>query len=285
MITIAADEAPAQEGLKGLWDRIDTWMAEPGIGQTLVIAALIYFFGGIIIRILKGVVYRTALRTSKDETLARFIAMITHQGLRLVLIIAVLGTMGVDTTSLAAMIGGAGVAIGFALRDTLGNLAAGILLIIHRPFDEGDLIEAAGEIGIVDEITIASTKMSTLDNRALIIPNGVLSSGIIMNYSRHDTRRVDLVAGIGYGDDIDKARGILEDILANHELVLAEPAPVVAVNALADSSVNFIVRPWCKSEHYWDVYNGVTEQIKKRFDQAGVSIPFPQQDVHMHQVA
>jgi len=271
--------------LKAIWLGVDKWLSEPGIGQTLVIAVLIYFLGGVIIRIVRKVVYKTVHRTSHDDMLARFASMLTSQLLRLILIIAVLGTMGVDTTSLAAMIGGAGVAIGFALRDTLGNLAAGILLIMHRPFNEGDLIEAAGEIGIVDEISIASTKMSTLDNKAVVIPNGLLSAGIITNYSRKDTRRVDLSAGIGYGDDIDKARSILEDLLAKHPLVLSDPAPQVAVSELADSSVNFVVRPWCKTTDYWIVNFEVTEQIKKAFDAAGVSIPFPQQDVHMHQVA
>ena len=271
--------------LKAIWQTIYDYFAGPGLGQTILIALLIYIFGGFVIRFVRTIIYRTVMKTSHDDTLARFVSMIAHQLLRVILIIAILGTMGVDTTSLAAMLGGAGVALGFALRDTLGNLAAGILLIVHRPFNEGDVIEAAGVVGKVEQITIASTKLSTPDNKSLVIPNGLLSSGIITNFSRKDTRRVDLVAGIGYDDDIDKARGILDDILAQHPLVLADPAPLVAVSELADSSVNFLVRPWCKTEDYWTVSFEVTEQIKKRFDEAGVSIPFPQQDVHMHQVA
>ena len=284
MWTLAADEAAAS-GLKELWDKINTWMTEPGIGQTLVIAALIFLFGGMIIGIVKKVIYKAALRASKDETLAHFIAVVAHNLMRLILLVAVLGTMGVDTTSLAAMLGGAGVALGFALKETLGNLASGMLLIMHRPFNEGDLVEAAGVLGTVEEISISSTKLTTPDNKALVIPNGVLASGIITNYSAKDMRRVDLVAGIGYEDDIDKAQKILEDICSSHPKVLDDPATTIRVSELADSSVNFVVRPWCKSDDYWAVYFDVTEQIKKRFDDAGVSIPYPQQDVHMHQVA
>jgi small conductance mechanosensitive channel len=281
---LAADETTG-ESLRALWEKLNGWITEPGIGQTLVIAAIIFFFGGMIIRLVKGIVYRAAVKTSKDETLARFIAAVVNQMLRLVLLIVILGTMGIDTTSLAAMLGGAGVALGFALRDTLGNLAAGILLIINRPFNEGDLIEAAGAVGVVEEIEISSTKIITGDNKVVIIPNGALASGIVTNYTKKDTRRVDLVAGIGYGDDTDKAQKILEDILSSHALVLADPAPKVALIALADSSVNFNVRPWCKTGDYWTVYSEVTEQIKKRFDAEGINIPYPQQDLHIHQVA
>ena len=271
--------------LKELWLVFDSWLNTAGIGQTIVIGLIIYFAGSAVIRVLRTIVRKTVLKTSNDETLARFASGVAFQLMRVILVVVVLGTLGVDTTSLAAAIGGLGVALGFALKDTIGNLAAGILLILHRPFDEGDFIEAGGEMGTVEEITISSTRLSTGDNKALMIPNGMLATGVITNYSQKDIRRVDLAAGIGYEDDIDKAKGILEDIVKSHELVLEDPAPVVELNELADSSVNFVVRPWCKTGDYWRVYFDVTEQIKKRFDEAGVSIPYPQQDVHMHQVA
>jgi len=264
--------------------RVEQWLNKSSPLQKLTLAALIYFVGMIAARIIRRLTRAAALRSTKDEMLARFVSNIVFLLLRVVVVVAMLGSLGVDTTSLAALIGGAGVAVGFALRDTLGNLAAGVLLILRRPFEEGHLVEVAGTLGIVEEITIVATQMRTLDNKSVIVPNGQVFGGVITNYNGKDTRRVDLVAGIGYGDDIDKARDVLFAILREHPLVLATPEPVVAVGELADSSVNFVVRPWCKSEDYLTVYAEVTESIKKRLDAAGISIPFPQQDVHMHQV-
>jgi small conductance mechanosensitive channel len=270
---------------KQIYIDVESWLNEEGIARQLVLAVLIYLVGMAVARIVRVVARKAALRSTKDEMLARFMSNIIFQLLRLVVVIAVLGRLGVDTTSLAALVGGAGVAVGFALRDTLGNLAAGVLLILRRPFEEGHLVEVAGTLGIVEEITIVSTRMRTLDNKSVIVPNGQVFAGVITNYNGKDTRRVDMLAGIGYSDDIDKARDVLRDILREHPLVLDTPEPDLFVGELADSSVNFVVRPWCKTADYWTVRGDVTEAIKKRFDAAGISIPFPQQDIHIHQSA
>ena len=260
------------------------WINEGGIGPKIVVAIVLYFAGGIVSRIVRKLIHKAVMRGSKDATLANFASGVAYQVLRLVVIIVVLGTLGVDTTSLAALIGGAGVAIGFALRDSLSNFAAGVMLILLRPFNVGDFVEVGGVSGKVNSITIVSTMLTTGDNKVVTVPNGVLFGGVITNYSREKNRRVDLVAGIAYGDDLEKARSVLEGILEKHPLVLEDPAPKVAIAALADSSVNFNVRPWCRNGDYWTVYAEVTEQIKRRFDEEGLNIPYPTQDVNVHQV-
>jgi len=207
----------------------------------------------------------------------------TYIALLVFVVLAALGQLGIQTTSFIAVIGAAGLAIGLALQGSLANFAAGFLMIIFRPFKVGDYIEGAGVAGTVETIQIFTTQLQTPDNKTVIIPNAGLTAGNITNYSAKGTRRVDLVFGIGYGDDIDKARTIMEDILAKDERILKDPAPKIAVVELADSSVNFVVRPWVKSENYWDVYFDTTENIKKSFDAQGISIPFPQRDVHMYE--
>jgi small conductance mechanosensitive channel len=271
--------------LKQIWDDTNAWYEAGGIGPLLVGAVVVLVGGWLASKIIKGLVRGGVMRAAKDQMLANFVANIAYRLLMLIVLIAFLNQLGVDTTSLAALIAAAGLAIGFALQDSLKNFAAGVLLILFRPFNEGDVVEAAGVTGKVDQIEIFATTMTTPDNKAITVPNGAIFGGVITNYTRHDTRRVDLVAGIGYGDDVDKAVQVLEGILKAHPLVLDDPAPAVAVIALADSSVNINVRPWCKTDDYWTVYSEVTDLIKKRFDAEGINIPFPQRDVHMHQVA
>jgi small conductance mechanosensitive channel len=186
---------------------------------------------------------------------------------------------------LLAAIGAAGFIIGFALQGTLSNFAAGIMILIYRPYDVGDLVDIGGTLGKVDAMTIVSTTLKTVDNQIVVLPNNMIWGDKIVNITGSDIRRVDMVFGIGYGDDIAKAQKILEEILRNHEAILKDPEPVVKVHELGDSSVNFVVRPWVKTDNYWDVYWDVTRTVKERFDAEGVSIPFPQRDVHMHQVA
>jgi small conductance mechanosensitive channel len=173
--------------------------------------------------------------------------------------------------------------MGFALQGTLSNFAAGIMILIYRPYDVGDLRDVGGMLGKVDAMTIVSTTLRKVDNQKVVIPNNMIWGDIITNITGTSKRRVDLVFGIGYNDDMAKAQEILEDILANHEAVLKDPAPVVKVYELADSSVNFVVRPWVVTDNYWDVYWDITRSVKERFDAAGVSIPFPQQNIHVHQ--
>jgi len=210
---------------------------------------------------------------------------ILYMVLMVLVIISALGQLGVATTSFVAILGAAGLAIGFALQGSLGNFAAGVMLMAFRPFKEADFVEVAGLAGVVLEVGVFATILKTPDNKRVTVPNSAITDGNIVNYSAHDTRRVDMVFGIGYSDDIKAAKELLEQIVQENDQVLSDPAPVVAVSELADSSVNFVVRPWVKTADYWDVYWATHEAVKLRFDAAGISIPFPQQDVHMHEVA
>ncbi len=249
-----------------------------------VIAAIVVFIVGRWIA--KGLAKFAENMTKKrrvDTTIVSFVANMTYIILLVFVVLAALGQLGIQTTSFIAVIGAAGLAIGLALQGSLANFASGFLMIIFRPFKIGDYIEGAGTAGTVEAIQIFATQLQTPDNKTVIIPNAKLTTGNITNWSAKETRRVDLVIGIGYGDDIDKAKKIMADILANDERILKDPAPNIAVVELADSSVNFVVRPWVKSEHYWDVYFDTTENIKKSFDAQGISIPFPQRDVHMYE--
>jgi len=249
-----------------------------------VIAAIVVFIVGRWIA--KGLAKFAENMTKKrrfDTTIVSFVANMTYIILLVFVVLAALGQLGIQTTSFIAVIGAAGLAIGLALQGSLANFASGFLMIIFRPFKIGDYIEGAGTAGTVEAIQIFTTQLQTPDNKTVIIPNAKLTTGNITNWSAKETRRVDLVIGIGYGDDIDKAKKIMADILANDERILKDPAPNIAVVELADSSVNFVVRPWVKSEHYWDVYFDTTENIKKSFDAQGISIPFPQRDVHMYE--
>ncbi len=197
-------------------------------------------------------------------------------------LLIVLSALGIDITPLFALFGGAAFVLAFALQDTLGNLASGLMIMINRPFDVGDYVSAGGVSGTVRSVSIVSTTVTTPDNQVIVIPNKSVWGNVITNVNTSNTRRVDLVFGIGYGDSIEHAQRVLEDIVANHNLILKEPLPLIRVHALADSSVNFICRPWVNTSNYWAVYWDLHRLVKERFDQEGISIPFPQRDVHMH---
>jgi len=246
----------------------------------IAFAIAIVVIGRIVVKWLVKLVRKLMVRADLDPILINFIGSIVNAILLLFVFIAALDKLGVDTTSLIALLGAAGLAIGLALQGSLQNFAAGVMLIVFRPFKLGDFIEAAGVVGVVEQISIFSTIMKTGDNREIIVPNGQIYSGAITNFSAKDTRRIDMVFGIGYDDDMLKAKKIMADILTAHELILAEPAPAVAVAELADSSVNFNVRPWVKSGDYWGVRSELIEQIKLAFDKEGISIPYPQMDIH-----
>jgi len=196
-------------------------------------------------------------------------------------VLAALSQLGIQTTSFIAILGAAGLAVGLALQGSLANFASGFLMIIFRPIRVGDFIEGAGTAGTVEEIAIFTTTLVTPDNKTVIVPNGSLTGDNIVNWTLKGTRRVDMTMGIGYDDDIDKARQIMQDVMANDDRILKDPAPQIAVVELADSSVNFVVRPWAKASDYWGVYMTTTENIKKAFDANGISIPYPQRDVHV----
>ena len=217
----------------------------------------------------------TNLTSKVDATLGQFVASILSVILKMVLLISVASMVGIETTSFIAVLGAAGLAVGLALQGSLANFAGGVVILLFKPFKVGDLIEAQGYIGSVSSIQIFNT----------ILKTGALSSGSMVNINQETTRRVDLSFGIGYNDDIDEAKRVLETIAHNDDRVLSDPAPMIVVAELADSSVNFTVRLWVSTADYWGVYFAMHERVKKEFDQKGISIPFPQQDVHMHQVS
>jgi small conductance mechanosensitive channel len=254
-------------------------------GLKLVGAIAIFIIG----RWLAGVISRTTekvlARSGTDKSLISFAKTLAYYLVFILAIVAALQTVGVQTTSLVALIGAAGLAIGLALEGALANFAAGVMLLVFRPFKVGDLVEVAGKFGHVEELLVFSTIVVTPDNKTVIIPNGQVTGGTITNYSRKGVLRLDMVFGIGYGDDLLKAKGILQDLLANHALVAKSPAPEVTVLELADSSVNFAVRPFVTPDDYWTVHFDITEQVKLRFDAEGISIPFPQRDVHLFQAS
>ncbi len=250
-------------------------------GLNIIFAVLIFIVGKYLVGAITRIVKKLMGKAHMDAILVNFIGSIIKSVLLLFVVIASLDQLGVNTTSLIALIGAAGLAIGLALQGSLQNLASGVMLIVFRPFTDGDFVEAGGTMGVVEEIGIFTTKMRTGDNKEVIVPNGQIFGGIITNYSKRDTRRVDMVFSIGYGDDIRNAKDVIEGIIAVDERILKDPAPLIAVGELADSSINFNVRPWVKSGDYWPVYYDLNEKIKLAFDDKGISIPFPQMDVYL----
>lgn len=252
---------------------------------SVVAGLVILVVGYVAVKIAMGLFRRGMRRAKVEETLAAFLCSVINIALLALLAVQVLGKFGVATDSFAAILAAAGFAVGFALKDSLGAFAAGVMLILFRPFQRGDFVEAGGVSGTVQAIDIFATRLTTGDNKLVIVGNDQIMGKPITNYSKTGTRRVDLVFGIGYDDDIKQAKQILERIVAEDERILSEPAPKIAVSELADSSVNFVVRPWVATADYWSVLFDLTERVKLAFDEAGISIPYPQRDVHLHQVA
>lgn len=253
------------------------------LGPKLLLALVTLFVGLWIIKLISKLL-RKAFRKSKvDESLTPFLQSIITVGLKVLLVISVASMIGIQMTSFIAILGAAGLAVGLALSGTLQNFAGGVMLIFFKPFKVGDYIEAQGFAGVVKEIQIFNTIINSVDNKKVIIPNGGLSTSSIVNFSAEDTRRVDMTFGIGYQDDIDKAKGILQGIIDANESVSNDPAPFIGVIELADSSVNLVVRVWTKTSDYWSVFFYMQETVKKTFDKEGITIPFPQRDVHVYQ--
>ena len=258
-------------------DEIISFLQVEGIdwGIKVLGAIAIFLIGKRIVKGLTNLTRKMMSRAKVDDTLVSFLGNIVYGiGLAFV-VIAALSNLGIETTSLAAVIAAAGLAIGLALQGSLSNLAAGVMIIAFRPFKKGDFVEAGGVAGTVDEVSIFNTHFKTPDNKVVIVPNGSITSGPITNFSAMDTRRVDLVFGIGYDDDLKKAKAILAELCEQDERILAEPETNIAIGELADSSVNILCRPWVKSSDYWAVYWGLLETVKLRFDEEGISIPFP----------
>ncbi len=251
-------------------------------GLKVIAALAIFVIGKVIAKMIKSGIAKAMTKTKSDPILISFTSNMVYAGLLAFIIIAALGQLGIQTTSFIAILGAAGLAVGLALQGSLSNFAAGVLMIIFRPFKQGDFIEGAGVSGVVEEVHIFNTIMRTGDNKTIIIPNAGLMNGNIINYSSKPTRRLDLVIGIGYDDDIKKAKNILSELMQQESRILKDPAPTLGLLELADSSVNFAVRPWVKSADYWGVHFDLLESIKLRFDKEGISIPYPQQDIHIH---
>ena len=250
-------------------------------GINIIAALLIFYIGRMIARVLQSGLRKLMQSQHVDKVLESFVSNLVYWALMAFVIIAAITKIGINTTSFIAIIGAAGLAVGLAKQGALANFAAGVLIVMFRHYRVGDWIEAGGVAGTVLDVNILTTALKTGDNKRIIVPNGQILGNVIVNYSAHDTRRVDMVFGVSYADDLDKVRSTIKDVIAADERVLAEPETLVAVGELADSSVNFNVRPWVKTDDYWAVKWDLTEAIKKRFDQEGISIPFPQRDVHI----
>jgi small conductance mechanosensitive channel len=263
--------------------QIKPWLTVYGLN--LLGALLILAVGLWLSKLLSRIVRKMMTSRNVDPTLVSFISTLVYVALVSFVAIAALNRIGVQTTSLIAVIGAAGLAVGLALQNSLSNFAAGIMMILLRPFRAGDFIEGAGVMGTVELVHIFNTRLQTPDNRTIVIPNAKLLNDNIINYTERGTRRMDLVIGVSYDDDIRKVKQILQDIITEDSRFLKEPQPVVALNEFADSSLNFVMRPWIGTADYWPAYFDTMEKIKLRFDANGISIPFPQQDVHLVQSA
>ncbi len=274
VIATSEEATPAIENLQTLG-------MEYGIKILGALAILI--IGMWVAKQLKKGIARVMEKRNVDPTLISFSVSMLYVVMQVFVIVAALEKLDIKTTSFIAVLGAAGLAVGLALQGSLANFAAGVLMIIFKPFKVGDFVEAGGSKGSVVEISIFTTLLDTMDNKRIIVPNAKLMADNITNYSANNTRRVDLTAGISYADDIDKARAAIKAAIAEFPEVLETPAPDILVSEMADSSVNFAVRPWCKPLDYWKIHFGVTEAIKKRFDAEGITIPFPQRDVHMYE--
>jgi small conductance mechanosensitive channel len=252
-------------------------------GAKVIGALLILIIGMWIAKAIKKGIVKLLNKKEVDPTLVAFIASLGHVALQAFVIIAALEKLDVKTASFIAILGAAGLAIGLALQGSLANFAAGVLMIIFKPIKVGDFVEAGGAMGGVTEIGIFTTTLKSPDNKKVILPNAQVTGGKITNFNVNGTRRIEIIAGISYDDDIDKAKAILTDLVTSDERILKDPAPQVALSEMADSSVNFVVRPWVEPANYWDVYFGLMESIKKKFDEADITIPYPQRDVHIYE--
>jgi small conductance mechanosensitive channel len=251
-------------------------------GIKLLIAVVIFIVGKWVARKLADFGRAMLDKQGVDPMVGGFVTNIAYSAMLLFVIIAALGKVGIETTGFVAILGAAGLAIGFALQDSLGNFASGFMIIIFKPFSAGDYVEIAGTAGTVQKIELFTTTLKSPDNRIIIIPNGGITGGNIVNYTATGTRRVDMVFGCGYDDNLQQVKELLEQMVGEDDRILAEPAPTIGVSELGDNSVNFVVRPWTNTSDYWAVHFDFHQRVKERFDAAGFSIPYPQRDVHIH---
>ncbi len=265
--------------IEAILQKVYEYLAQYGF--KVIGALIILLVGRWLAKFISQWIERVLIKSRVDKTLAKFAKNLSNMVLLIFVLIAAMARLGVETAQFAIVLGAAGLAIGLALQGSLSNFASGFLMIIFRPFKVGDFIEAAGVKGTVIEIQLFNTIINTPDNIRVIIPNAQITGGNVLNYTTNGTRRVDLVIGVSYEDDLKKAKTIIEGVLAQDERVLQEAKPNVAVFELGDSSVNFVVRPWVKSADYWDAYFDMTSKVKLALDENGISIPYPQRDIHL----
>jgi small conductance mechanosensitive channel len=265
----------ANEILQKIYEYLATY------GLKIIAAVAILIIGRWLAKLLSRLVRKGLVRADVDKTLVRFGESLCYIALLTFVVIAALATVGIYTTSFVAVVAAAGFAIGLALQGSLANFASGVLMLIFKPIKVGDFVEAGGAKGTVKEIGIFTTVLNSPDNVRIIVPNAKITGDNIMNYTANGTRRVDLVVGVSYDDDLKKSKQVIEEVLKADDRILPDPAYTVAVSELADSSVNFVVRPWTKAENYWDVYFDITQKVKVALDKNGITIPYPQQDVHI----
>ncbi|WP_291116166.1 mechanosensitive ion channel family protein [Flavobacterium sp. UBA6135] len=275
LITVNADL------VTNYWDYFTKTLME--YSPRLISAAIIFFIGWTVIKLIKKLIMSVMVKREMEPTLSKFLADILIWTLKILLFVTVISRLGVENSSFVAIIGAAGLAIGLSLQGSLANFAGGVLIIMFKPFKVGDFIEAQGVMGTVKQIQIFVTQLSTTDNQTIFIPNGALSNGTIINYTFATTRRADLTIGISYSSNIKLAKELALEVMLNHPKVLEDPKPIVLVRDLADSSIDLAVRPWSKIEDFFEMRSDILEQIKLKFDENGISIPFPQRDVHIKQ--
>lgn len=274
--TASTTEKPFEFSWDSLLDKAYDW------GLSLAIAIAILVIGFFIAKRISKLIGKILDRKDFDESLKRFLMSLVNVTLRILIVVTALGELGLEMTSFIALIAAAGLAIGMAFSGTLGNFAGGIMILIFRPYKVGDYVGAQGEEGSIEEIQIFNTILLTVDNKTIIVPNGAMANGNITNFTTQKQRRVDFVIGIGYGDDYKKAKEVLSRFISEDDKILKDPAPFIGLGELADSSVNITLRVWSTTEDYWDVYFRMNERVYNEFEKEGLSIPYPQMDVHVH---
>ncbi|EGR4403281.1 small-conductance mechanosensitive channel MscS [Vibrio cholerae] len=271
------------------FNQVNTWLTNNSdlliqYGVNVISAILILFIGNLVVKGVAGSVAKVLKKKEMDKAVVDFIHGIVRYTLFIIVLIAALSRIGVQTASVVAVIGAAGLAVGLALQGSLSNFAAGVLIVAFRPFKSGDYVEIGGVAGSVDSIQIFQTVLKSPDNKMVVVPNSAVIGGAITNYSRHETRRVDMVIGVSYKSDLQKTKRVLRETLEKDPRILKDPDMTIGVLTLADSSINFVVRPWCKTEDYWKVYFDSMQAIKEALDANGIEIPFPQMDVHLNKI-
>ncbi|ENM5736714.1 small-conductance mechanosensitive channel MscS [Vibrio mimicus] len=278
-------EAPIVES----FNQVNTWLTNNSdlliqYGVNIISAILILFVGNLVVKAVAGSVANVLKKKEMDKAVVEFIHGLVRYTLFIIVLIAALSRIGVQTASVVAVIGAAGLAVGLALQGSLSNFAAGVLIVAFRPFKSGDYVEIGGVAGSVDAIQIFQTVLKSPDNKMVVVPNSAVIGSAITNYSRHETRRVDMVIGVSYKSDLQKTKRVLRETLEKDPRILKDPDMTIGVLTLADSSINFVVRPWCKTSDYWAVYFDSMQAIKEALDANGIEIPFPQMDVHLNKI-